>query len=126
MIPFHVPNNPGNVPTLPSFAAPAAIKIAKHLFKRDKMYFTSYKNIKKTHRINAVERPIQMFKDAFFATLATTNSDFPLQLWDRLTPQVLNFLNMMRPSHINPSKFQSLCIRHSMGHTIGINTPLLL
>jgi hypothetical protein len=45
MVPFHVPNNPSNVPTLPSFAAPAAIKIAEHLFKRDKMYFTSYKNI---------------------------------------------------------------------------------
>jgi hypothetical protein len=28
-----------------SFAAPAAIKIAKHLYKRDKMYFMLYKNI---------------------------------------------------------------------------------
>ncbi len=45
MVPFQVPNDPGNVPTLPSFAAPAAIKIAKRLFERDKMYFTSYKNI---------------------------------------------------------------------------------
>jgi hypothetical protein len=44
-VPFQVPNNPGNVPTLPSFAAPVAIKIAKHLFERDKTYFTSYKNI---------------------------------------------------------------------------------
>ncbi len=30
---------------MPSFAAPSAIKIAKRLFKRDKTYFTSYKNI---------------------------------------------------------------------------------
>ncbi len=45
MVPFQVPNNPSNLPTLPSFAAPAAIKIAKHLFERDKTYLMSYKNI---------------------------------------------------------------------------------
>jgi hypothetical protein len=45
MISFQVPKDPSNVPTLPSFAATVAIKIAKHLFKMDKMYFTSYKNI---------------------------------------------------------------------------------
>ncbi len=45
MVPFQVPNNPGRVSTLPSFTAPAAIKIAKHLFERDKTYFRSYKNI---------------------------------------------------------------------------------
>jgi hypothetical protein len=45
MVPFQIPNNPHDVPMLPSFAAPAAIKIAKQLFERDKMYFTSYKNI---------------------------------------------------------------------------------
>ncbi len=32
------------------------------------------------HRMNAVERAIQTFKDAFIAALATTDSDFPLQL----------------------------------------------
>ncbi len=45
MVPCQVPNNPGNVPMLPSFAAPAGIKIAERLFKRDKTCFTSYKNI---------------------------------------------------------------------------------
>ena len=40
------------------------------------------------HRVNAAERAIQTFKDAFIAALATTDSDFPLQLWDKLTPQV--------------------------------------
>ncbi len=45
MGPFQIPNNPGDVPMLLSFAAPAAIKIAKRLFERDKMYFTSYKII---------------------------------------------------------------------------------
>jgi hypothetical protein len=56
------------------------------------------------HRVNVAKRTIQRFKDAFIATLATTDLDSPIQLCDHLTPQVLNFLNMMRPSHIDPSK----------------------
>ncbi len=48
--------------------------------------------------VNAAERAIQTFKDA---TLATTDSNFPIQLWDRLTPQVQNTLNMLRASHVN-------------------------
>jgi hypothetical protein len=55
------------------------------------------------HRVNAAERAIQTFKDAFIAALATTDSNFPLQLWDRLTPQVQDMLNMMRTSRINPA-----------------------
>ena len=53
------------------------------------------------HRLNAAERAIQTFKDAFIAALATTDSNFPLQLWDKITPQVQNTLNMMRASRIN-------------------------
>jgi hypothetical protein len=54
------------------------------------------------HCVNAAERAIQTFKDAFIAALATTDSEFPLQLWDRLTPQVRDTLNHMRASQINP------------------------
>jgi hypothetical protein len=39
-------------------------------------------------RVNAAKHTIQTFKDTFIAALATTDSDFPLQLWDRLMPQV--------------------------------------
>jgi hypothetical protein len=46
--PLPGPKRPRNVPTLPSFAAQAAIKIAKHLFEREKMYFMLYKNIYST------------------------------------------------------------------------------
>ncbi len=53
------------------------------------------------HRLNAAERAIQTFKDAFIAALVTTDSNFPLQLWDKITPQVQNTLNMMRASCIN-------------------------
>jgi hypothetical protein len=56
------------------------------------------------HRVNAAERAIQTFKDAFISALAMTNKDFPLQLWDKLTPQVINTLNMMRASRKYPTK----------------------
>jgi hypothetical protein len=54
------------------------------------------------HRVNTAERAIQTFKDAFIAALATTDNEFPLQLWDRLTPQVRDTLNLMQASRINP------------------------
>ena len=38
------------------------------------------------------------------SALATTDSDFPLQLWDRLTPQVQDCINLMRASRIDPTK----------------------
>ncbi len=47
------------------------------------------------HRVNAAERAIQTFKAAFIAALATTDSNFPLQLWDRLTLQVEDTLNLL-------------------------------
>jgi hypothetical protein len=42
------------------------------------------------HRVNAAKQAIQTFKDAFITALATTDRDFPLQLWDKLTTQVIN------------------------------------
>jgi hypothetical protein len=55
------------------------------------------------HQVNAAERAIQTFKDAFIAALATTDSEFPLQLWDKLAPQVQNTLNLLRRARINPN-----------------------
>jgi hypothetical protein len=52
-------------------------------------------------QVNAAERAIQTFKDAFIVALAMTDSNFPLQLWDKITPQVQDMLNMMRASCIN-------------------------
>jgi hypothetical protein len=56
------------------------------------------------HRVNAADCAIQTFEDAFIAALATTDSDFPLQLWDKITPQVQDTLNMMRASRVDPTK----------------------
>ncbi len=49
------------------------------------------------HRVKTV-------KAHFISTLATTDNKFPLQLWECLTPQVENTLNMLCPSWIDPSK----------------------
>ncbi len=54
-------------------------------------------------RVNAAERAIQTWKDAFIAALATTDSEFPLQLWDKLTPQVQDTLNLLRASRVDPT-----------------------
>ncbi len=40
------------------------------------------------HHVNTAKRAIQTFKAAFIAAFASADSDFPLQLWDGLTPQV--------------------------------------
>jgi hypothetical protein len=56
------------------------------------------------HHVNAAKRTIQTFKAAFIAALAATDSNFPLQLWDKLTPQVQDTLNMLRASQIDPTK----------------------
>ncbi len=55
------------------------------------------------HRVNAAKCAIQTFKDHFISALATTDSKFPLQLWDRLTSQVETTLNLMQASRINPN-----------------------
>ena len=44
-----------------------------------------------------------MFKNAFIAALAMTDSEFSLQLWDKLAPQVQNTLNFLQKSRANPS-----------------------
>ncbi len=54
------------------------------------------------HQVNAAEHTIQTFKDHFISALATTDSEFPLQLWDKLTSQVETTLNLMQTSRINP------------------------
>jgi hypothetical protein len=55
------------------------------------------------HQVNVAKRTIQTFEDHFISALATTDSEFPLQLWDRLTPRVENTLNLMRASRIDPN-----------------------
>jgi hypothetical protein len=54
------------------------------------------------HCMNAAERAIQTVNDHFISALARTDSKFPLLLWDKLTSQAENTLNLMRASYIDP------------------------
>lgn len=53
------------------------------------------------HRRNSAERAISTFKDHFLAGLCSANSKFPVHLWDRLIPQCVETLNMLRASRLN-------------------------
>jgi hypothetical protein len=56
------------------------------------------------HRANAAERAIRTFKNHFISILCSTDPEFPLHLWDRLLPQALLSLNLMRTSGRDPRK----------------------
>jgi hypothetical protein len=55
------------------------------------------------HRRNAAERAIRTFKNHLIAGLCSVDPKFPMHLWDRLLPQCLLSLNLMRGSRINPN-----------------------
>jgi hypothetical protein len=57
----------------------------------------------KEHRANAAERAIRTFKNHFISTLCTVDSHFPLSEWDRLLPQTMLTLNLLRSSRMHPS-----------------------
>ena len=50
---------------------------------------------------NAAERHIRTFRNHFISILAGTDPDFPLHLWDKLTPQACITINLLRNSHRN-------------------------
>ena len=54
-----------------------------------------------SHRRNAAERAIRTWKNHFISGLCTVNPNFPIHLWDRLIPQSVMTLNMLRPSRRN-------------------------
>jgi hypothetical protein len=55
-----------------------------------------------SHRRNSAERAIRSFKDHLIAGLCSTDKSFPMHLWDRILPQAVITLNMLRTSIINP------------------------
>jgi hypothetical protein len=54
------------------------------------------------HRLNFAERAIQTFKNHFVSVLHGCDPHFPANQWDRLLPQTVMTLNMVRPSRLNP------------------------
>jgi hypothetical protein len=57
-----------------------------------------------SHRVNATERAIQTFKNRFIGALGTTDSEFPIRLWDKLAPQVHDCINLLQRLRISPDK----------------------
>jgi hypothetical protein len=55
------------------------------------------------HRRNLAERAIQTFKNHFKSVLAGVDDNFPMHLWDRLLPQTILTLNLLRQSNVAPT-----------------------
>ena len=54
------------------------------------------------HRRNSAERTIWTWKNHFIANLCGADPDFPLEIWDKIVPQCVLTLNLLRKSRINP------------------------
>ena len=57
----------------------------------------------KAHCANAAERAIRTFKNHFISILCTVDSNYSMSEWDRLLPQTILTLNLLRSSRIHPS-----------------------
>ncbi len=55
------------------------------------------------HWQNLAEGAIQTFKHHFKAIIAGVDDNFPMNLWDRLLPQTVLTLNLLRQSNIAPT-----------------------
>jgi hypothetical protein len=55
------------------------------------------------HCRNSAKRVIRTWTNHFVAGICSTNSDFPLHLWDRLIEQATITLNLLRPARRNPN-----------------------
>jgi hypothetical protein len=55
------------------------------------------------HSVNAAKRAIQTFKICFIGALGMTDVDFPIQLWDKLAPEVQDSIKLLQQSRINPN-----------------------
>ena len=73
------------------------------------------------HRRNAAERAIRTFKEQFVAGLCSTDKNFPMHLWDRLLPQAIITLNLLRASRQHP---QLSAYTHVFGNFDFNKTPL--
>jgi hypothetical protein len=57
-----------------------------------------------THRANKAERAIRDARSHIISSYVTTHTDFPLNLWDEILPQIEISLNLLRPHHPDPTK----------------------
>ena len=86
-------------PQLQKLDNEASSALQQHLVSEDVNFQLAPPHV---HQRNAAERAIRTFKNHFIAGLCSTDANFPLKLWDRLLPQALITLNLLRGSRINP------------------------
>jgi hypothetical protein len=55
------------------------------------------------HWVDTAEGTIQTFKNCLIGALGTMDIDFPIQLWDKLAPQVQDSINLLQQLWINPN-----------------------
>eukprot|EP00804_Cyclotella_cryptica_P022671 CCRYP_012468-RA/>CCRYP_012468-RA protein AED:0.28 eAED:0.27 QI:0/0/0/1/0/0/4/0/650 len=97
----HLSRSQGYKPTFNVTDNQATTPIKEYLDTEDcKWQFIEPNN----HQVNAAERTIQTFKNHFVSGLCSTDSNWPLQLWDTMMEQAIITLNLLRTSHIDPSK----------------------
>jgi hypothetical protein len=53
--------------------------------------------------MNLAERAIQTFKNHFKVVIVGVDKTFPMQLWDRLLPQLVLTLNLLQQSNVTPT-----------------------
>ena len=91
----------------------------KQYFEQNKIHFQLVPP--HLHRTNVAERAIATFKDHLLAGIASTDPSFPLHLWDRLIPQAVLTLNLLRSARYNPR----LSAWHALNGAFDYNsTPL--
>ena len=75
---------------------------ASEAFKREITKKCKYQLVPPdTHRQNLAERAIQTFKSHFIAILSGVDESFSMPLWDRLIPQMVLTLNLLRQANAN-------------------------
>ena len=76
------------------------------------------------HRLNIVEKAIQVFKDPFVLVLCGANIQFPLQLWDRILSQAEHQLNLLHKSRVDPSKSSFEIMQGKHDYNVNPFAPL--
>jgi hypothetical protein len=76
------------------------------------------------HRVNAAEQAIQTFKNQLIGVLGTTGSKIPIQLWDKLPPQIKDCINLLQRSLISPDKSAYLMVKGPYDFNCYLLAPL--
>ena len=56
------------------------------------------------YHVNAAKQAIQTVRNHFISGICTTGSNWPIQLWDQIIRLAIITLNILRTSHMDPSK----------------------